>query len=157
MCIDVQCYEYIEKLLHSLPQDHRFQVIFPTNDFFHVVKQYASSVFLKYHKLFFVPVCDAIFPPNHRDVFESPSLSQVMHICNIINIAYNSHSGVCSEKLRSLAMKRYLDIYVSALIALLEEHNIPRIVFGFQNVENEMANVDVSNDTKNISFMFLTN
>jgi len=54
MCVDVQCYEFIEKLLAMLSRNHRFQVIFPTNDFFHVVKQYATSVFKNYHKLFFV-------------------------------------------------------------------------------------------------------
>lgn len=83
LCIDIQCYEFLEKLLAKLSKDHRFQVFFPINDFFHVLKQYAGSVFSNYHKLFFVPLCAAIFPPSHHTgVFESPPLSQVFDICS---------------------------------------------------------------------------
>ena len=144
LCVDIQCYEILEKLFCRLPRNHRFQVFFPVNDFFHVHKQYIKGVFESYHKLFFAPACRVMLPSGHAEVFVSPSLAHMIHICTIIQVAYNSDSGLLRRKLRKLGSpdspKRH-DVYVSSLVTLLEEH-IPRIVFGFRNVEGETADVD---------------
>ena len=91
-------------------------------------------------------MCRVLFPIGHKDVFQKISLSEVMHLCTIVHVAYNRHGGLLRKKLRSLASlrsKKCHDPYVCSLSSLLESH-VPRIVFGFRNVENQTANADVS-------------
>lgn len=83
LCIDIKCYDFVEKLLVRKHKNHSFQVFFPVNDPFHIYKTYAESVFENYHALFFHPICAAIFPASQtKGVFQNIQLSQVtLYMC----------------------------------------------------------------------------